>query len=39
MGFAFLVDIIQMRTIKQSTPVATHEHYMPGEEQRVKEGS
>ena len=39
MGFAFLVDIIQMRTLKQSTPVATHEHYMPGEEQRVKEGS
>jgi predicted tellurium resistance membrane protein TerC len=37
MGFALLVDIIQMRTIKQSRPVNTHEHYLPGEEQNVKE--
>jgi predicted tellurium resistance membrane protein TerC len=35
MVFALLVDIIQMRAAKKSEPVATHEHYLPGEKESI----
>jgi predicted tellurium resistance membrane protein TerC len=36
MGFALLVDVLQMKMSKPGTPVKTHEHYLPGEEESVK---
>jgi predicted tellurium resistance membrane protein TerC len=37
MGFALLVDVLQMRMKKTaSAPVRTHEHYLPGEADRTK---
>lgn len=32
MGFALLVDVVQMKVAKKATPVQLHEHYEPGEE-------
>jgi predicted tellurium resistance membrane protein TerC len=38
MAFALLVDVFQMRmNRKGSKPVQTHEHYLPGETEKVKE--
>jgi predicted tellurium resistance membrane protein TerC len=37
MGFALLVDVIQMRTTKNTTPVHTKEHYLPGEEKSAEQ--
>ena len=37
MAFALLVDIFQMKMNKRkSPPVKTHEHYLPGEEEKTK---
>jgi predicted tellurium resistance membrane protein TerC len=36
MGFALLVDVLQMKMSKPGTPVKTHEHYLPGEEESLK---
>ena len=40
MAFALVVDIFQMRMNrpKKATTVQTHEHYLPGEEEKVKGG-
>jgi len=35
MGFALLVNVLQMKTSKQGQPVRTHEHYLPGEETKL----
>lgn len=35
MGFALLVDVLQMRMKKPSTPVKTHEHYFDEEAKKV----
>lgn len=39
MAFAFLVDLFQMRMNrpKKTTTVQTHEHYLPGEAEKVKD--
>jgi predicted tellurium resistance membrane protein TerC len=37
MGFALLVNVLQMKTSKPGKPVQMHEHYLPGEEQKVKD--
>jgi predicted tellurium resistance membrane protein TerC len=37
MSFALLVDVLQMRMKKPAAaPVHTHEHYLPGEEEKLK---
>jgi predicted tellurium resistance membrane protein TerC len=37
MSFALLVDVLQMRMKKPTAaPVHTHEHYLPGEEEKLK---
>jgi len=38
MGFALLVDILQMRMKKPSAPVKTHEHYFDEEAKKVQQG-
>ncbi|WP_207515138.1 TerC family protein [Longitalea luteola] len=40
MAFALLVDLFQMRMNrpKKTTTVQTHEHYLPGEAEKVKKG-
>jgi predicted tellurium resistance membrane protein TerC len=37
MGFALLVDIFQMKMSKKGAPVKTHEHYLPGEAEKLKD--
>lgn len=37
MGFALLVDILQMRMKKPSMPVKTHEHYLDAEAKKVQQ--
>jgi predicted tellurium resistance membrane protein TerC len=36
MGFSFLVNLIQLRSGRKSSPVKTHEHYQEGEENLPK---
>jgi len=38
MSFALLVDVLQMRMKKPvAAPVHTHEHYLPGEDENLKQ--
>ncbi len=38
MGFALLVDVLQLRMNKtKAPPVKTHEHYLPGEEKKMRD--